>query len=89
MGTALKILFSGNTMGPESTISADYKADFQLTRTEIVALFNGFSRWAKTKCLCFVDNGGVDRFYLVPVFSTLEQTHCTLVTCDSKGVTVG
>lgn len=44
MGTALKILFSGNTMGPESTVSADYKADFQLTRTEIVALFNGFSR---------------------------------------------
>ena len=44
MGTALKILFSGNTMGLESTVSADYKADFQLTRTEIVALFNAFSR---------------------------------------------
>ena len=44
MGTALKILFSGKTMGLESTIKADIKADFQLTRTEIVALFNGFSR---------------------------------------------
>ncbi|XP_076463716.1 ero1-like protein [Babylonia areolata] len=44
MGTALKILFSGSSMGPESTVSADFKADFQLTRTEIVALFNAFTR---------------------------------------------
>lgn len=44
MGTALKILFSGNAMGPDSTVSADFKADFQLTRTEIVALFNAFGR---------------------------------------------
>ncbi|KAL8564288.1 hypothetical protein ACOMHN_050899 [Nucella lapillus] len=44
MGTALKILFSGSTMGPESTITTDFSTDFQLTRTEIVALFNGFTR---------------------------------------------
>nr|KAG5710696.1 hypothetical protein BaRGS_035098 [Batillaria attramentaria] len=44
MGTALKILFSGNSMDPGSTVSADFKADFQLTRTEIVALFNAFGR---------------------------------------------
>ena len=47
MGTALKILFSGDSMGPESTITQqDKKADtpFQLTRGEIVALLNGFGR---------------------------------------------
>ncbi|KAK7104719.1 hypothetical protein V1264_019389 [Littorina saxatilis] len=44
MGTALKILFSGSSMGLASTVSADFKADFQLTRTEIVALFNAFGR---------------------------------------------
>ncbi|XP_025104333.1 ERO1-like protein alpha isoform X2 [Pomacea canaliculata] len=44
MGTALKILFSGNAMGPDSTVNANFKADFQLTRTEIVALFNAFGR---------------------------------------------
>ena len=44
----------------------------------------------KTKCPCFGDNGDVvDRIYLALLFSTLEQTHCALVTCDSKGVTVG
>ena len=48
MGTALKILFSGDSMGPESSITKDTnkKTDvpFQLTRTEIVALFNSVGR---------------------------------------------
>lgn len=48
MGTALKILFSGNDMSPDSTIPADRKGSFQLTRTEIVALFNAFSRLSKS-----------------------------------------
>ncbi|BFZ07098.1 hypothetical protein BsWGS_10136 [Bradybaena similaris] len=43
MGTALKILFSGDSMSPGSTVNATSK-DFQLTRTEIVALFNAFGR---------------------------------------------
>ena len=36
---------------------------------------------------CAVENDDVDRFYTA-LFSTLEQTHCTLVACDSKWVTV-
>ncbi|KAK2144854.1 hypothetical protein LSH36_725g01060 [Paralvinella palmiformis] len=51
MGTALKILFSGESMGPDSTVSqADKKANipFQLTRGEIVALINGFGRLSKS-----------------------------------------
>lgn len=43
MGTALKILFTGS-MEADSTVNADLKSDFQLTRPEIVALFNGFGR---------------------------------------------
>lgn len=43
MGTALKILFSGDSMDPGSTVNAKSK-NFQLTRTEIVALFNAFGR---------------------------------------------
>ena len=46
MGTALKILFSGDSMNPGSTINAKSK-NFQLTRTEIVALFNAFGRYEK------------------------------------------
>lgn len=44
MGTALKILFSGDGMGPSSTVTAGSKKTFQLRRTEIVALFNAFGR---------------------------------------------
>ena len=44
LGTALKILFSGKTIGPDSTVNADSKQSFQLSRSEIVALFNGFAR---------------------------------------------
>ncbi|CAL1542173.1 unnamed protein product [Lymnaea stagnalis] len=43
MGTALKILFSGDSMRPDSIVKLGNK-DFQLTRTEIVALFNAFGR---------------------------------------------
>ncbi|GFR61471.1 ERO1-like protein beta [Elysia marginata] len=43
MGTALKILFSGDSMNPGSTVNTKSK-NFQLTRTEIVALFNAFGR---------------------------------------------
>ncbi|XP_005097920.1 ERO1-like protein alpha isoform X2 [Aplysia californica] len=44
MGTALKVLFSGDSMAGDSTVNASLKSDFQLTRTEIVALFNAFGR---------------------------------------------
>ncbi|XP_071165762.1 ERO1-like protein alpha isoform X3 [Mytilus edulis] len=44
MGTALKILFSGDQIGPHSTINASQKKKFQLRRTEIVSLFNSFGR---------------------------------------------
>ena len=47
MGTALKILFSGDSMAPDSTVTQQHKkADipFQLTRNEIVALINAFGR---------------------------------------------
>lgn len=47
MGTAMKILFSGDSMGPDSTVTRDDRwADmpFQLTRGEIVALFNAVGR---------------------------------------------
>ncbi|KAL4239169.1 protein folding in endoplasmic reticulum [Mactra antiquata] len=44
MGTALKILFSGDGMGPMSTVNAGSKKKFQLRRTEIVSLFNAFGR---------------------------------------------
>lgn len=56
MGTALKILFSGESMGPDSTVSqADKKANipFQLTRGEIVALINGFGRSVDTNNIYF------------------------------------
>ena len=47
MGTALKILFSGDSMGLDSTVTQKHKkADipFQLTRGELVALINSFGR---------------------------------------------
>ena len=44
LGTALKILFSGKTLGSESTVDANSKQTFQLSRSEIVALFNGFTK---------------------------------------------
>ncbi|XP_045183608.2 ERO1-like protein alpha isoform X4 [Mercenaria mercenaria] len=44
MGTALKILFSGDGMGPQSIVKAGSKNKFQLRRTEIVSLFNAFGR---------------------------------------------
>ncbi|WAR18443.1 ERO1B-like protein [Mya arenaria] len=44
MGTALKILFSGDGMGPQSTVKAGSKQKFQLRRTEIVSLLNAFGR---------------------------------------------
>jgi len=44
MGTALKILFSGSGMGPSSIVSPGAKNSFQLRRTEIVSLLNGFGR---------------------------------------------
>jgi hypothetical protein len=45
MGTALKILFSGDQIGPHSTVNANFKRKFQLRRTEIVSLFNSFGRY--------------------------------------------
>lgn len=51
MGTALKILFSGDSMGPESTITPKHRRSsvpFQLTRGEIVALINAFGRLSKS-----------------------------------------
>ena len=47
MGTALKILFSGDTVGLDSTVTTNMKKPFQLVRTEIVALFNAFGRYVK------------------------------------------
>jgi hypothetical protein len=44
LGTALKILFSGRTLSSDSTAVANSRTNLQLTRSEIVALFNGFSR---------------------------------------------
>lgn len=44
LGTALKILFSGKKIGLETTINTTDKQKFQLTRTEVLALFNGFGR---------------------------------------------
>lgn len=44
MGTALKILFSGDRIGLESTVNANHKQRFQLRRSEIVSLFNAFGR---------------------------------------------
>ncbi|XP_048734876.1 ERO1-like protein beta isoform X2 [Ostrea edulis] len=44
MGTALKILFSGDSVGLQSTVNANHKQRFQLRRTEIVSLFNAFGR---------------------------------------------
>ena len=41
LGTSLKILFSGSTSGLDTKLDAN----FQLTRAEIVALFNGFARY--------------------------------------------
>lgn len=46
LGTALKILFSGKKFGYGSTINAESKNTFKLSRAEIVALFNGFGRIA-------------------------------------------
>lgn len=48
MGTALKILFSGNSIGPESVVNADKKFAFQLRRTEIVSLLNAFGRLSES-----------------------------------------
>ena len=49
LGTALKILFSGESMSADSIVTQDLKQKgedqkFQLRRQEIVALFNAFGR---------------------------------------------
>ncbi|XP_061183412.1 ERO1-like protein beta [Saccostrea echinata] len=44
MGTALKILFSGDSIGLQSTVNANHKQKFQLRRSEIVSLVNAFGR---------------------------------------------
>lgn len=51
MGTALKILFSGDRIGLESTVNANHKQRFQLRRSEIVSLFNAFGRYVINKNL--------------------------------------
>ena len=43
LGTSLKILFSGRNEGLDTDLDAK-ASNFQLTRAEIVALFNGFAR---------------------------------------------
>jgi len=49
MGTALKILFSGDDIGPESIIAGQNgDKKFQLLRLEIVSLFNAFGRLSKS-----------------------------------------
>lgn len=51
LGTALKILFSGDSMRPDSTITHHHKKGilpFQLPRSEIVALLNSFGRLSKS-----------------------------------------
>jgi len=51
MGTALKILFSGDSMQPDSTVTREHrhsKVPFQLVRGEIVALLNAFGRLSKS-----------------------------------------
>ncbi|XP_014784107.1 ERO1-like protein alpha isoform X1 [Octopus bimaculoides] len=48
MGTALKILFSGNSIGPNSVVNANKKNNFQLRRTEIVSLINAFGRLSES-----------------------------------------
>ena len=45
--TALKILFSGKTIGLDSNVDMESKQVFQLTRSEISALFNGIARYFK------------------------------------------
>ena len=47
LGTALKILFSGKTIGLDSNVDMESKQVFQLTRSEISALFNGIARYFK------------------------------------------
>lgn len=58
LGTALKILFSGSfdrAGGPQSFDLKSMKRDrFQLTRTEIVALFNAFGRYRQRTISPFV-----------------------------------
>ena len=47
MATALKILFSGDSMKPDSTVTQHHRhsaVPFKLTRSDIVALFNAFAR---------------------------------------------
>ena len=45
MGTALKILFSGDDLGPQSIVNKNTDgSNFQLNRVEIVSLFNAFGR---------------------------------------------
>lgn len=48
MGTALKILFSGNSIGPDSVVNANQKNSFQLRRTEIVSFINAFGRLSES-----------------------------------------
>lgn len=45
MGTALKILFSGDDIGPQSIVTENTDHNqFKLNRVEIVSLFNAFGR---------------------------------------------
>lgn len=54
LGTALKILFSGKSFELDKRINATDKSAFQLTRNEIVSLFNGFARLSNS--IAHLDN---------------------------------
>lgn len=69
MGTALKILFSGDRIGLESTVNAHHKQRFQLRRSEIVSLFNAFGRYVIDKNLPYT--------YLITVNSFPDELNDT------------
>ncbi|KAJ8309165.1 hypothetical protein KUTeg_014039 [Tegillarca granosa] len=63
LGTALKILFSGDGIGLGSTVNANEKKKFQLRRTEIVSLINGFGR------IHIFSNADLFYYYIIKQYS--------------------
>ena len=77
MGTALKILFSGDRIGLQSTVNAHHKQRFQLRRSEIVSLFNGFGRWGRLTGIKKSNTGALYNS-LISIFWTFFKLWCLL-----------
>ena len=67
-----------------TTITATHVLTLSIKQVQTVAeTLNRYTQWQTLNRYTQLLRHVADHFY-VELFSTLEQTHCSLVTCDSK-----